>query len=492
MTTITKRERLRTLQSQNMCWNFSNFIMLNFSECFGFDSLKKYNINLLDDQTMIYSVGVTYNILNIQTKEIQVLFCRDGGGIGSIAVHPSKNYFAVAEKGTFPNIYVYEYPSLRLYRILRKGTERSYSSINFSASGTQLASVGSYPDYIISIWDWKQELVVLKAKAFAQEVFNANFSQYSDFILTTSGLGHVKFWKVAETFTGLKLKGEIAKFGQVEISDVIAHYIFQDGKVLTSTEYGKLLLWEGNLIKVVISQDKELGLDCHQSGINVIFKKDGDIVTAGEDGYIKFWEMAKIENAEGDDFGVLYIKPNAEIKLFSDEEGTTPCNILHIVTCKSYWLIQDARGKIIKLEISANKQDYTAENILVSNSGAFTDLAVPDQLNCAVSTGEDGVVRLWDYVNRREYYSRKFKAKGTCIEWLPYSMRNKSRVLIAGFSNGIVRYLLLNQTGFHLIKALKVHDKGIQFIRATADGSQVAIVSKDGQIFFLEHHPTDL
>ena len=44
--------------------------MLNFSECFGFDSLKKFKINLLDDQTMIYSVGVTYNILNIQTKEI--------------------------------------------------------------------------------------------------------------------------------------------------------------------------------------------------------------------------------------------------------------------------------------------------------------------------------------------------------------------------------------------------------------------------------------
>ena len=71
-------------------------------------------------------------------------------------------------------------------------------------------------------------------------------------------------------------------------------------------------------------------------------------------------------------------------------------------------------------------------------------------------------------------------------------MKNKSRVFIACFSNGIVRYLLLNLTGFHLIKAFKVHDKGIQFIRTTADGIQVAIVSKDGQIFFLEHHPTDL
>jgi len=27
------------------------------------------------------------------------------------------------------------------------------------------------------------------------------------------GMGHIKFWRIAETFTGLKLKGEIAKYG---------------------------------------------------------------------------------------------------------------------------------------------------------------------------------------------------------------------------------------------------------------------------------------
>lgn len=70
--------------------------------------------------------------------------------------------------------------------------------------------------------------------------------------MTTSGLAHIKFWKVAETFTGLKLKGEIAKFGQVELSDVIGYFIHPDGKVLSGTEYGTLLLWEGNLIKCVI------------------------------------------------------------------------------------------------------------------------------------------------------------------------------------------------------------------------------------------------
>lgn len=70
--------------------------------------------------------------MNIITKERAIFFSRDGGGIGSIAVHPLKTHFAVAEKGERPRIYVYEYPSLKLYRIMRGGTELSYSSVTFS------------------------------------------------------------------------------------------------------------------------------------------------------------------------------------------------------------------------------------------------------------------------------------------------------------------------------------------------------------------------
>lgn len=167
-------------------------IFLIQSECFGFDTNKKYNVSMLDNENLIYSAGVTYQIFNIITKKIRIFFSKDMGGIGSIAVHPLKTHFAVAEKGTYPNIYIYAYPSLKLHRILRRGTELSYSSVNFSSKlqyliflftffsllddGLTLASVGSYPDYTISLWKWKQEVVILKAKAFSQEVYNVNFS----------------------------------------------------------------------------------------------------------------------------------------------------------------------------------------------------------------------------------------------------------------------------------------------------------------------------
>ncbi|KAG7258930.1 hypothetical protein CRUP_033857 [Coryphaenoides rupestris] len=80
--------------------------------------------------------------------------------------HPSKKYFAVAEKGDQPHILVYEYPSLRPYRILRGGTGLAYSYVDFNPDGSLLASVGTAPDYLLTVWDWRQELVLLRCKAF--------------------------------------------------------------------------------------------------------------------------------------------------------------------------------------------------------------------------------------------------------------------------------------------------------------------------------------
>lgn len=115
-----------------------------------------------------------------------------------------------------------------------------------------LATVGSAPDYLLTIWEWKQQRMMLKSKAFSQDVYRVNFSQFNEKWITTSGTGHIRFWRISSTFTGMKLKGDIAKFGQFQISDVASFAEFQDANVVSSSEYGKLLLWEGNLIKSVI------------------------------------------------------------------------------------------------------------------------------------------------------------------------------------------------------------------------------------------------
>lgn len=150
------------------------------------------------------------------------------------------------------------------------------------------------------------------------------FSPYFEGNLTTSGTGHIRFWKMASTFTGglglgsagvtvrspdvcrhacwghrrtsrglhaclckvplgcsstsssmrrffvcahagLKLQGAIGKFGAVELSDVGAFVEMPDGKVLSGTETGDLLMWDGGLIKVVLNRTNKR--PCHDGQV---------------------------------------------------------------------------------------------------------------------------------------------------------------------------------------------------------------------------------
>ena len=383
----------------------------------------------------------------------------------------------MAEKGQWPNIYVYEFPSLKLYRVMRKGTEKAYSNICFNAEGNNLASVGSKPDYQICVWDWMQEVILLKAKAFSQEVYRVSFCHFNQAALITSGMGHIKFWKIAETFTGLKLQGEIAKFGQIELSDVSSFIDFEDGKVLSSSEYGKLLLWEGNLIKCVISIDEQT--PCHNGSIEVIMLQGGQIVTAGVDGFIRFWDYEAVNTSESDEEFNFFLKPLKEI-YFEREEGL-PAHIINISPQDNLWMVQDALGKVWKLNIT----DLSKTEIMETNSGKFNSLVVSSISNIAISAGADGYVRVWDYGNKREFYHATFKtrAEAVCVEWIPYSKKNAGRMIAVGFSDGLLRVLLLAEKELQLVKVFKLLKRRIIHLKCSSDGGTLAAIDDSGDIF---------
>ncbi|KAJ0410991.1 hypothetical protein ATCC90586_007145 [Pythium insidiosum] len=226
------------------------------------------------------------------------IFGMSGAGVGGLAVHPSRRFFAVAEKGVKPHICVYQYPAAQICRVLRNGTELAYSSVIFSEDGETLASVGSAPDFLLTVWNWREEQTILRCKAFGQDVFSVRFAPHDSGFLTTSGVGHIRFWKMASTFTGLKLQGDIGKFGKSELSDIEAFCVLPDKKVLSGTERGVLLLWDGNFIKCeIVTASRELP---HRGGVRVVLYEPtaARIVTAGHDGSIIFWAFDAIDRAD--------------------------------------------------------------------------------------------------------------------------------------------------------------------------------------------------
>ncbi|KAJ3033231.1 hypothetical protein HK097_004930, partial [Rhizophlyctis rosea] len=250
-----------------------NNLSLHYS--FGFDATKRSNLFYLNETTVVTAIGNVLTIINLRTMDQQYLPGLRGGGIGSIAVDPTRHYIAVGEvHEEGPNIYIYEFPSLKLYRVLSEGAVKGFSNLCFNTAGDKLASVGMDPDYMLTIWNWKQEKIILRSKAFSQDVYKVSFAPQTDGTLTTSGTGHIKFWTMSSTFTGLKLQGYLGKFGASELTDISSFITLPDGKVLSSTETGNLLLWDGGMIKCEISQKGRK--QCHVGRVEVVLEGEGE------------------------------------------------------------------------------------------------------------------------------------------------------------------------------------------------------------------------
>ena len=263
-------------------------------------SSKRHNLLPLDADTALTSAGNAVILLSVQDGSMRLLPGLDGGGIGALAVHPCESLFLVAEqrKTGAPNAYIYRYQGStqppELLQTLPAGTERAYAAAAFSSDGKMLALVGSAPDHMLSLWQWREGSIMLRCKAFSQDIYGVQFSQYFDGVLCTHGSGHVRFWRMASTFTGLKLVGNLGKFGQVELSDICDVAELPDGKVLSGTDTGQLLLWDGGLIKAVLRRAGAAG--CHEGRVEVLHHVAGSsrILSAGKDGVVRAWDIDKV------------------------------------------------------------------------------------------------------------------------------------------------------------------------------------------------------
>ncbi|XP_040195062.1 cilia- and flagella-associated protein 44 [Rana temporaria] len=470
--------------------------VLQLLHSFGYDCNKRANLHLLDDQTLLYVAGTVIIILTLKTQEQRYLRSSSGGGIGAVTVHPSRKYFAVAEKGHKPNIILYEFPSLKPFRILRGGTEEAYTFVDFNMSGTLLASVGSSPDYMLTIWDWKQEKIMLRLKAFSQDVFQVTFSPENEEQLTTCGTGHIRFWKMAHTFTGLKLQGELGRFGKTALTDIEGYVELPDGKVISGSEWGNMLLWEGGLIKVEICRRGRR--QCHNGPINQFVLDEGELITIGADGYVRVWDFEAVDTADTiDDTGLLEMEPMNELLVGKN------VNLRFMVKTKEndspLWFAQDGCGGIWKLDLSFSNITQDPEQLFSFHAGEINALDASPSTYLMATTSSDRSVRIYDFAGKLPLVEMKFKQGGTSLIWAPRMVNPKGGLFVAGFQDGVIRILevynssemklLAGRSGtqdaaISLKHAFKPHEAPVTCLAYERNGEILATGSTDRTVFF--------
>nr|XP_048673682.1 cilia- and flagella-associated protein 44 isoform X2 [Caretta caretta] len=470
--------------------------LLTLIHSFGYDCTKRANLLLLDSQTLLYVAGNQLVLLDLKTKYQSYLRSSSGGGIGIITVHPSKQYFSVGEKGWKPNIIIYEFPSLKPYRILRGGTEEAYAFADFNHYGTLLASVGSSPDYMLTIWDWKQEKIVLRSKAFSQDVYKVTFSPENEEQLTTSGSGHIKFWKMAHTFTGLKLQGALGRFGKTAVTDIVGYVELPDGKVISGSEWGNLLLWEGGLIKVELCRTGHR--PCHNGPVNQLVLDEGELVTVGGDGYIRVWDFETIDAADSvDDTGLLEMDHMNELLVGKNVNLSSIMKIHELG--QPIWYAQDSNGAIWKLDLSFSNVTHDPECLFTFHSGKIEAMGVSPVTYLMATTALDHSVRIYDFIGNCQLTEIKFKQGGTALTWAPRVVNPKGGLIAVGFEDGVVRIIeVYDPRGLAIVagrtnvgnaemrlkQAFKPHTAAVTALAYERNGEVLATGSKDKTVFF--------
>eukprot|EP01038_Epipyxis_sp_PR26KG_P009306 gene9306-12538_t len=514
---------------------------LSMYHVFGMDSTRRGNLNLIEKNKLIYVASNAVVIEDFETGSKDYLIGIDEGGVGCVTIHPSKKIFAVGGKGFQPKIYVYSYPEMKILKILRGGAEKGYAFLTFDAIGDTLASVSTSPDFMLTIWEWREEKMGLHAKAFGQDVTNVRFSLDDPRRLTTSGVGHIRFWKMAATFTGLKLQGSIGKFGKIDLSDIDNFVELPDGKVISGTETGSLLLWEGNFIKCRFVQVG--GNSCHSGNITYVEydRTEKCIITAAVDGYIRWWDFSAIDSAEVDsdhsmDFQILPVAEyfigqttSVGIKAMIDsgyvdntryfvildtggqmqtvtftrylDEADRARDMKRVNLVESVLKYTEQQQKLKKGEVGeapvlGSENEFYVEQRVISSfhSSAITGLDTCPIDYLAATCSTDGSVRCVNYIKRKEIANRQFSTAATCLKWLPISLDQTSKMIFVGFADGVVRVMGLgigNDGKMTYLRKMvyKPHNAAVYDVAFSEDGKWLATCGKDGIIFFFQCVP---
>ncbi|XP_010078588.1 PREDICTED: WD repeat-containing protein 96, partial [Pterocles gutturalis] len=117
------------------------------------------NLGFVNNQTVCYPCGNYVLFLNIETKKTTVLQCQTGQ-VGALAVNGNSQVLAFSDRKLNPVIYIYSFPELSKLAELKGSSVLDYTLLAFSFTGPYLASYSSIPEFVLSVWNWRENILL--------------------------------------------------------------------------------------------------------------------------------------------------------------------------------------------------------------------------------------------------------------------------------------------------------------------------------------------
>ncbi|TRZ25567.1 hypothetical protein HGM15179_001626 [Zosterops borbonicus] len=117
------------------------------------------NLAFINNQTVCYPCGNYILFLDIETKKTRAVQCQ-AGQVGAFAASANSQVVAFSDRKLNPLIHIYTFPELSKLTELKGDAQLDYTLLAFSFRGPYLASYSSIPEFVLSVWNWQENILL--------------------------------------------------------------------------------------------------------------------------------------------------------------------------------------------------------------------------------------------------------------------------------------------------------------------------------------------
>ncbi|XP_054455755.1 cilia- and flagella-associated protein 43 [Anoplopoma fimbria] len=166
------------------------------------------SIEFVDNETVCYKCGNNICFLNLETQKQNVLQS-PGRGVGAFTANGTNGNFAFSEEKLSPSIFVYIFPELELKNELKGTAQLDYTSLTLSTGGPYLGCCSSFPDHIITVWNWENGEPICTQPQAGKDVISLVFNPLNWIQLCALGNQSLTVWNIEKSASFHVLKPSV-------------------------------------------------------------------------------------------------------------------------------------------------------------------------------------------------------------------------------------------------------------------------------------------
>lgn len=313
---------------------------------------------------------------------------------------------ASGQMGKYPAIHIWRIDTLQVLMTLRGFHRRGIAEMRFNAAGNLLASVGLDDQNSLAVYDWQSGVLLARASTngtgrimgvcFQQDappLAGADASASSSTsngssVLLTVGVNTISFWRLS----GQSLVKKNAIMGKKGLLQTFLSVAFCGKDAIVGTTSGDLYRFKGiELVSIVPAHNRSV------AALHCVSKAPHHVVSGGKDGVVKLWS-ADLECLG--EFSEFNAAKHAIRSVFWDFER----NVLLVGTLGStIHQISSLDGSVLAPRTPDGTEVASVSHHFKKELHGLSVCASKERF---CTTGDDGVLRVWDLLRHVQVLAR--------------------------------------------------------------------------------------